>query len=94
MATYGISREGVDALKQLSTDLGSLNNDIEECGSKLTSAVSGLSEGLGIYDEQILDLIAKVNATQEKGRSSVELLTTKVNKLASDVEALVNAGLG
>lgn len=94
MATYGISREGVDALKQLATDMSSLNDDIEECGNKLTSTVSGLSEGLGIYEEQILDLISQVNSTQEKGRGSVELLTTKVNKLASDVEALVNAGLG
>lgn len=93
MATYGISREGVDALKQLASDMSSINNDIETCGSKLSSTVTGLNEGLGIYEEMILELISKVNNTQEKGRESVELLTTKITKLASDVEALVNAGL-
>ena len=93
MAKYGISKEGVLALKQLSTDMSNLNNDIEECGRTLSSSVSGLSEGLGVYEEQIQELIAKVNAEQAKGRESVQTLTTKINKLAADVEALVGAGL-
>lgn len=93
MAKYGISKEGVDALKQLATDMSTLNNDIQECGKKLTTKISGLGEGLGVYEDQILDLVSGVNRTQEKGRESVELLTTKVKKMASDVEALVSAGL-
>lgn len=55
--------------------------------------ISGLGEGLGIYEEQILELVAGVNQTQEKGRESVELLTNKVKKMAADVEAMVSAGL-
>lgn len=93
MAVYGISKEGADALKQLATDMGNLNNDIQECGRKLTTKVTGLGEGLGIYESQILDLVAGVNQAQEKGRESVELLTNKVKKMAADVEALVSAGL-
>ena len=50
MAVYGISKEGADALKQLATDMGNLNNDIQECGKKLTTKISGLGEGLGIYE--------------------------------------------
>ena len=53
----------------------------------------GLGEGLGIYESQILELVSGVNQTQEKGRESVELLTTKVKKMAADVEAMVSAGL-
>ena len=71
MAKYGISKEGVQALKQLSTDMSNLNNDIEESGRKLTSSISGLSEGLGVYGEQIQELISKVNSEQAKGRESV-----------------------
>lgn len=93
MAKYGISNEGVTALRKLATDMSTLNSDIEANGTKLTTAVSGLSDGLGIYEEQILELIASVNSTQAKGRESVQTLTTKVNKLADDVEALVNMGL-
>ena len=59
----------------------------------MSASVSGLSEGLGVYEEQIQELIAKVNAEQAKGRESVQTLTTKINKLAADVEALVGSGL-
>ena len=93
MAKYGISKEGADSLKQLATDMSTLNNDIQECGRRLTSKVSGLGEGLGLYEDQILDLVANINRTQEKGRESVELLANKVKKMASDVETLVSAGL-
>lgn len=93
MAKYGISKEGANALKQLATDMSTLNNDIQECGRNLTTKISGLGEGLGVYEDQILDLVSGVNRTQEKGRESVELLTKKVKKMAADVEALVSAGL-
>lgn len=93
MAVYGISKEGANALKQLATDMSNLNNDIQECGKKLTAKIGGLGEGLGIYESQILELVAGVNQTQEKGRESVELLTSKVKKMADDVEAMVQAGL-
>ncbi len=92
MAVYGISKEGADALKQLATDMGNLNNDIQECGKKLTNKISGLGEGLGLYESKILELVSSVNQTQEKGRESVELLTTKIKKMAADVEAMVSAG--
>lgn len=92
MAVYGISKEGADALKQLATDMGNLNNDIQECGKKLTTKISGLGEGLGLYESKILELVSSVNQTQEKGRESVELLTTKIKKMAADVEAMVSAG--
>lgn len=93
MAVYGISKEGVDALKQLASDMSKLNNDIQEAGKKLTTTVNGLGEGLGVYEDQILELVSGVNAAQDKGRESVDLLTNKVNKMAADVEALVQAGL-
>ena len=94
MAKYGISKEGASALKQLATDMSNLNNDIQACGKTLRNKVSGLGEGLGVYEEEILDLVSGVNRAQEKGRESVEQLTAKVKKMAADVEALVSMGLG
>ncbi len=93
MAVYGISKEGANALKQLAKDMSTLNSDIQECGKKLTGQVSALGDGLGIYEEQILELVAGVNQAQEKGRESVEQLTAKVKKMADDVDAMVQAGL-
>lgn len=65
MAVYGISKEGADALKQLATDMSTLNNDIQECGQKLTAKVSGLGEGLGIYEEQILELMMPILESED-----------------------------
>lgn len=93
MTRYGISSEGALALKKLAKDMRGLNDDIEENGQTLLSTISGIGEGLGIYEEKIIDLVSSVNATQDKGRESVEQLSTRIEKLASNVEALVSSGL-
>lgn len=92
MAKYGISPEGVSALTQLAADMSTINDDIEENGRTLKAAVASLGEDLGLYEEEILDLISEVNKAQEKGRESVELLTQKVKTLASNVQNLINLG--
>lgn len=94
MAKYGINSEGVTSLNQLANDLSSINKDIEDDGKKLKTTVSGLAEDLGIYEDQINELINQVNAEQQKGRDSIQQLSSKIKKMADDIEALVNAGLG
>lgn len=94
MAKYGINKEGVDSLNQLANDLGTINKDIEDDGKRLKTTISGLSDNLGIYDEQINELIDKVNTEQQKGRDSIQQLSAKVKKMADDADALVNMGLG
>lgn len=94
MAKYGISQEGVDALNQLASDMMNINNDIEQSGRTLKSQVSGLSDGLGVYEEEIIELVDEVNNAQEKGRESLIKLSTKAKELANQVSELLNAGLG
>lgn len=94
MAKFGISNEGVQSLNQLASDMSQLNGDIEECGKTLKSSISGYSDGLGIYEEKILELVESVNSAQEEGRESIEQLTASVKKLSQTVQELVNAGLG
>ena len=94
MAKYGINKEGVASLNQLANDLGTINKDIEDDGKRLKTTISGLSDNLGIYDEQINELIDNVNAEQQKGRDSIQQLSAKVKKMADDADALVNMGLG
>lgn len=93
MAKYGISREGVEALRQLSSDMGTLNASIEQSGIKLHHTIAGYEEGLGVYAEEIEELIFNVNAAQADGRESVETLKTQLDKLASNIEGLINMGL-
>lgn len=39
-------------------------------------------------------MVASVNSAQEKGRESIQQLSAKVKKMATDAAALVGAGLG
>ena len=94
MAKYGISQEGVDALNQLAQDMININNDIEQSGRTLKGQVSGLSEGLGVYEDEIIELVDEVNNAQEKGRESLIKLSTTAKELANQVSELLNAGLG
>ena len=93
MAKFGINKEGVAALRQLEKDLKSINTEIETSGKTLKAAVSGIGEGLGIYEEKILELVDSVNNTQRTGRESVEQLTGKISDKISDIEELIRAGL-
>lgn len=92
MAKYGINKEGADSLKQLANDLGSINKEIEENGTKLKTKISSLSDNLGIYENQILELVENVNKVQRKGVDSIQKLSDDVKKKASEVEALVSSG--
>ena len=94
MAKYGISNEGVQSLNQLASDMSKLNDDIEKAGKTLKSTVNGYGDGLGVYEEQITELVDSVNAAQESGRESVEQLTASIKKLAQNVQDLVGAGFG
>ncbi len=93
MAKFGINKEGVAALRQLEKDLKSINTEIETSGKTLKAAVSGIGEGLGIYEEKILELVDSVNNTQRTGRESVEQLTGKISDKITDIEELIRAGL-
>ena len=94
MAKYGISQEGVDALNQLAQDMMNINNDIEQSGRTLKGQISGLSDGLGVYEDEIIELVDEVNNAQEKGRESLIKLSTKAKELSNQVSELLNAGLG
>jgi phage I-like protein len=94
VAKYGISQEGIDALNQLASDMMNINNNIEQSGRTLKGQVSGLSDGLGLYEDEIIELVDEVNNAQEKGRESLIKLSTKAKELANQVSELLNAGLG
>ena len=92
MAIYGINKEGAEALKQLSTDLRSLNNDIAESCKTLHNKINGLSNELGIYEKPILEVLKNVLSTQKRGSESIDILATKAAAMSQRVEFLVSSG--
>lgn len=93
MAKYGISKEGADSMRNLASRLQKGTDDIREGGNALRSEITGIGEGLGVYEEQILELVAEINLAQTKGQQAVETLISKANNKAADIESLVSAGL-
>lgn len=93
MARYGISKEGADSMRNLANSLRRGTDDIREGGNNLRSEIAGIGEGLGVYEEQILELVTEINLAQTKGQQAVETLITKANNKAADIDSLVSAGL-
>ncbi len=56
--------------------------------------MNGLSDELGVYADEINELVDEVNNAQEKGRESLIKLSVKAKELANQVSELLNAGLG
>ena len=93
MARYGISQEGADSLRNLAQELRTINDEIQESGNELRGSISGVSDGLGVYEDAILDMAARVNAVQTKGRGATETLISKLTQQASTIDDLVRSGL-
>lgn len=93
MTRYAISQQGADALRQLAQDIRtSVVDSISDDGNALRGAIARL-QGLGVYESQITEAVAGVNLAATKGSQAVESLITKLNGKASEIDALVSAGL-
>ncbi len=98
MAVYSINRSGVEALNNLRADLYQAVNDIFEASQRLKHNLSGLEEDLGIYYEYIMLENQKVILTLRKALDGEEgvgfLVNKKIPKMISDMEMLIDSGLG
>lgn len=92
MARYAISQQGADALRQLAQDIRTSVDSISDDGNALRGTVAGLQD-LGVHESQITEAVAGVNLAATKGSQAVESLITKLNGKASEIDALVSAGL-
>lgn len=89
MTKYAISAEGAAAMRKLASDMRSLESDISTASSTLTGKVSGLGDGLGVFEEKILEVIGQVDAAQKTGESAIETLSTQIDGKASTIEGLI-----
>ena len=90
MGRYGISTEGVEALKQLARNLYINANEIFEANTKLDNSVAQNSDELGIYGELILDMIQASQSSLNNARLDIEFLANEVLKKAEEVRGLLS----
>lgn len=98
MAVYSINRSGVEALQNLRSELYQAVNDIFDASERLKNQLNGLEDDLGIYYEHIMLENEKVLLILRKALDGDDgvgfLINTKLPKMISDMEMLIDAGLG
>ena len=85
MAKYAISEEGVSQLQKLSKGIISDTENIYEAGISLKNNISSLREGLGIYENEIIDLVNHNQATLQSNREVFKQLSDSIVKKADEI---------
>ena len=75
MAKYAISREGIDSLQALSSQLNNATSAIDDVSQTLYTSIQSIEEGLGVYEKDIYVLLREIITTNQRGKESVEQLT-------------------
>ena len=78
MAKYAISQEGADAMKALAKGLLSSANSIIDASRRLAQITASLSDGLGIYADEIGEIINNNTGVLLKNKEDIEALAATV----------------
>lgn len=89
MARYAISNEGATSMKALAKQLYTEANAILEASSTLENKVASISQGLGIYEPEILSLIQQSRNILKANREDILNLAQRILQKAAEVEELV-----
>lgn len=98
MAIYSINRSGVEAMQNLKAELEQSINEILDITNRLNNVISGMENELGIYAGLINTEIKNVFYIMKRALEGDDgvgfLVNTKLPKMISDMERLIDAGLG
>ena len=92
MAKYAISEKGVNELKKLSKSIITNTESIYEAGVTLKNTISSLGEGLGVYEDEILDLVNHNSATLQTNKDIFKQLSDTVMNKADEIYSLMGFG--
>lgn len=92
MADYAINAEGAEALRKLSFILRQLKEDMVARTGALWTAVGGM-EGLGIYGDEILDMLSGNAKILRCAGEAVDVLSAGAECLAQKIESYMQKGL-
>ena len=90
MSKYCIDQTGIDSCNQLASDMTSVSKNIENCGIELKGKIAGISEGLGVYEEDIKKLVNDISKELEKGKGPLLQLSKKAKQLAVDIKNMLH----
>ena len=88
MARYAISPEGANQLKQLSASLLNCVFDILDKGSVLTKQISVLDETLGIYSNEIREIVRENFHSIKRSQDDITKVCYSLNSQADEIMQL------
>lgn len=88
MAKYAISEEGANSLRKLSNDLLSGTVALDDAGTTLERQMLALGERLGIYEDEIFDLVSKHKRAVNNNSAEFVELSNKVLAKADEIMGL------
>lgn len=89
MAKYGIDAKGAENLENLAVDLKKLQDNIAEESKRLVRVVEGYGTDLGVYEDEILELVRQVRNEQEKSEDAVLELICKIHRNAETIRRMI-----
>ncbi len=93
MARYAISPEGANQLKQLSADLLNCVFDILDKGSVLSKQISALDESLGIYSNEIREIVRENFHAIKRNQDDLTQVYYNLNSQADEIMQLCQGGI-
>lgn len=92
MAIYAISKEGIQALHALASNIQNAGNDILYSSNALLNEINGLETELGVYYQHILLLVKKIILTiqqAKEGDDGIDSLSQKhIPRLINAIETV------
>lgn len=88
MARYGISEEGAESLRKLSNDLLTGTVALDDAGTRLERQMLALGDRLGIYEDEIFDLISKHKRALNDNNAEFVELSNKILAKSEEIRGL------
>ena len=87
---YAISKEGIESLNKLSTDLIEATEDIDNQAIALLEKVNGVEKEMGIFYKEVLMLSKEMLTCNKEAKEMVNTLARiSIPKLISEIEMLM-----
>lgn len=89
MAKYAISHEGAENLRKLSNNLLNGTVALDDAGTLLERQMLALGDRLGIYEDEIFELIDKHKRTLNTNSAEFVELSNKILDKAEEITTLL-----
>lgn len=86
---YAVSYEGIEALRNLGTNLWNSLGKIAASNLKLLDTVGENRQGLGPHSSEIINISKEVNEITKQVKEPVEILIERLNDIADAYQMLI-----